>query len=135
MRVLKALAVAGMLAFAPAAMAQSQTVDLSGVWQGAFWSGDGQATSFQITIDDGAPGDNFSASVVEPNTFGNDTSRFLQGTVQGTVSDGRLSMLKTYDGTGGVSHAVAYNGVVLSDRRIVGIWNVQGGSGQFEIVR
>jgi hypothetical protein len=135
MRVLKALAVASMLAVAPAAMAQSQTVDLTGVWQGAFWSGDGQATLFQITFDDGEPGGNFTASVVEPNTFGNETSRFLQATVQGTVSDGRLSMLENYDGVGGVAHAVAYNGVVLSERRIVGIWNVQGGSGQFEIVR
>jgi len=135
MQVLKALAVAGMLAFAPAAHAQSQTVDLTGVWQGAYWSGEGAATLFQVTFDDGAPGGDFTASVIEPNTFGNNTAHFLQATVQGSVSDGRLSMLKTYDGTGGVSHAVAYNGVVLSERRIVGIWNVQGGSGQFEIVR
>lgn len=134
MRVLKALAVAGLLAFAPTAQAQ-QAVDLTGVWQGAFWSGDGAATIFQITIEDGTPGGDFTASVIEPNTFGDATTRFLQATAQGSVSGERLSMLKTYDGVGGVRHGVAYNGVVHSERRITGTWIVQGAQGRFEIVR
>ena len=134
MRALKALAVAGMLAFAPAAQAQ-QAVDLTGVWQGAFWGEQTNATAFQVTLDDDAPGGDFAGSSVEPNTFGDDTTRFLQATLQGNVRGGRVSMLKTYDGVGGVSHAVTYTGTLLSERRIVGTWSVSGASGQFEIVR
>jgi hypothetical protein len=134
MRVLKALAIAGILALAPTAQAQ-QAIDLSGVWQGAFWGAQTEATGFQVTFDDGAPGGDFAGSAVEANTFGDSTTRFLQATLQGNVRAGRFSMLKTYDGVGGVSHAVTYTGTLVSERRIVGTWSVEGASGQFEIVR
>lgn len=134
MRFLKALAVAAAFLVAPAAHAQ-QAVDLTGVWQGAFWGEQTSATAFQVTLDDGAPGGDFAGSSVEPNTFGDDTTRFLQATLQGNLRAGRFSMLKTYDGVGGVAHAVTYTGTLVSERRIVGSWSVDGAFGQFEIVR
>ncbi|GAM99750.1 hypothetical protein U91I_03405 [alpha proteobacterium U9-1i] len=134
MRIAKALMIAGALAFAPGASAQ-QAIDLSGVWQGAFWGADGAGTGFQVTFDDGQPGGDFVGSSAEPNTFGDNSTRFLQATLQGNVRNGQFAMLKTYDGAGGVSHAVTYAGQVVSDRRIVGTWTLPGATGQFEIVR
>lgn len=130
---LRALVIAASLAFAPAAFAQGAG-DLSGVWQGVYWGAATQATTFQATLDD-KPGPAFSGSIVEPNTFGNTESPFLLATVDGAVRAGRVTFLKTYDGTAGASHTVNYDGRIISDRRIVGTWQIDGTSGQFELAR
>lgn len=134
MQFFKAITLVAALALAPAASAQER-VDVTGVWQGVFWGAATAPVSFQVTLDDGEPGGDFSGSVVEPNTFSDADVRFLQATIMGNARDGRVSMLKTYDGTGGVSHSVTYSGTLVSERRIVGAWVVGGAQGQFELAR
>jgi hypothetical protein len=47
-----------------------------------------------------------------------------------------ITITKTYDGTGGVSHAVSYVGTVSADlRSISGRWTVNGTRGNFTISR
>lgn len=134
MRFLKAITIIAALALAPAASAQDR-VDVTGVWQGAFWGAATVPVSFQVTLDDGQPGGDFTGSMVEPNTFSDADVRFLQATLVGEARNGRVSMLKTYDGTGGVSHSVTYTGTMVSERRITGVWVVDGARGQFELAR
>lgn len=133
MHVLKALIVTAALAIAPAALAQSAG-DLSGAWQGVFWGPQTAPATFDASLID-QPGPGFSGSAVERATFGNNESPFLLSGVEGEVRNGRIRFVKTYDGTGGVTHSVAYEGQIVSGRRIVGTWQVDGAQGQFELVR
>ena len=120
-------------AVAPSAYAQSAQ-NLSGVWQGAFW-GEGQTpTSFQITLRQS--GDALGGSTVETNNFGATGLPFLLATLSGNVRGNAVSFTKTYDGTGGVAHSVAYSGTITSGgRRVVGTWTAGGLTGRFELAR
>ena len=73
----------------------------------------------------------------EPNTFGDKTSKNLYASLTGAVSGNDIQWVKTYDGTGGVSHSVTYQGKI--DRKagkIVGKWQIKADwSGPFELSR
>jgi hypothetical protein len=107
--------------------------DLSGQWQGVFYSA-GLVTPFNaFIIDDGGA---ITGSITEPNGFGDQSAAFLLADLQGTVRNGRVSFEKTYNGVGGQSHTVRYQGTVSRDgRRITGTWSLDGVSDQFEMVR
>ncbi|HVY85526.1 MAG TPA: hypothetical protein VG943_10365 [Caulobacterales bacterium] len=122
------------LAFCAAPAFAQGVNNLSGVWQGVFWGAGNTPTSFQITLRDD-PGPGFSGSTVETNNFGDVEAPFLLATLQGQVQGAQVSFVKTYDGTGSVSHSVSYRGRLVSDRRIVGTWSLDGASGPFEMAR
>lgn len=127
----KVLALAVLTAsLASPAAAQS----LEGVWQGAYWGGENRSTPFQATIADPA-GPGFTGTTIETNSFSAEDVAFLLATLDGFVQGNSVSFTKTYDGTGGISHSVTYQGQIASPRRIVGTWTVGGVTGQFELVR
>jgi hypothetical protein len=58
----------------------------------------------------------------QPNGKAVDTN----ANVEGSHRDGTVSFIKTYDGTGGHSHSVAYSGVLSEDyNEIEGDWLIQ----------
>lgn len=135
MKLLRTFAIAAVVALAATSSALAQGADsLSGVWQGAFWGGNQQATTFTVTLND-EPGPAFSGSIVEVNVFGERGTPFLLSTVTGRVNGDSVSFSKTYDGTAGVTHTVRYEGRLQSSRRITGTWSADGNSGNFELAR
>lgn len=135
MRMLKICAVAAALSFASVGAALAQSADdLSGRWLGAYWGGGNQATTFDATIVD-PEGPEFSGTMVETNTLSAEQVAFLLSRFEGVVEGKSVRFTKTYDGTGGLSHSVSYEGEMESPRRIVGTWRIGETVGQFELVR
>lgn len=108
---------------------------LSGDWAGEYWGPAATRTPFVVTIReaDGA----FRGSLAERNTFARGAGDRLYADISGGLDeDGRLAFTKTYDGTGGVSHSVQYEGRANAARDvIVGTWRVQGNTGEFRMER
>lgn len=112
---------------------QTITGTLSGIWNGSYSYPDGRS-SVPFTF-------YFESNVCrgrseEPNTFGNRSASKLYGNLQcatNTISPGQsISIKKTYDGTGGVSHSLDYTGIVSADlRQISGQWVIGGSRGPF----
>jgi hypothetical protein len=70
-------------------------------------------------------GDTIKGRTTEASTFGDKTSENLYANVSiEKIEDGDLVFVKTYDGTGGVSHSVRYIGNFKTNRFIYGIWNI-----------
>lgn len=75
-----------------------------------------------------------AGSVVEPNTFGDETSKNLYADFDGRIIGNSVRWIKQYDGTAGVNHAVEYDGVLdRSANRISGQWTVGESVGDFHI--
>src|SRR5262249_53761069 len=75
---------------------------------------------------------------VEPNTFGDhNIALFLTATLSGVVNaDGSVRFAKTYDGAGGQTHTVAYDGALdAAGQCVVGTWRLEGASGPFRLCR
>lgn len=68
----------------------------------------------------------------EPNTFGQAGVPYLYANVRGSLfADGSVRFIKTYDGTGQVSHSVEYAGTInYSTGTIAGTWSITGSNGQ-----
>ena len=109
---------------------------LAGDWKGAYVAADGAgANTFDARLKQN--GAVLTGTVTEPNTFG-DRARamFLTSTLAGTVRGDDVRFVKTYDGSGGVSHAVTYQGRLdATGRRVRGDYSVNGATGSFEMVR
>lgn len=88
---------------------------------------------FTLTLRVSADG-SLSGRTEEPNTFGDKSASKLYGTVRGNISGSGLQFTKTYDGTGGVSHSVVYNGNLSSDgSNVSGSWRIKDFSGAFNL--
>ena len=75
-----------------------------------------------------------SGFIVEPNTFGDTSSKNLYAHFDGRIIGNRVNWRKRYDGTGGVSHDVIYTGVMnRSTNRISGEWTIGDHVGDFYI--
>lgn len=73
----------------------------------------------------------FDGLISEPATFGNGSSRFLFAKLTGSVDGSRVRFVKTYDGTGGVSHSVNYQGVLDTETgQVNGGWSIGSPSGR-----
>ena len=119
------------------ALAQSFT--LNGKWSGRYYY-NANRTSVDFTFDLKAEGGNCTGHIQEPNTFGDKSAKFLFANVSCVstgVGPGRVFRFhKQYDGTGGVSHAVEYSGVVSEDGdTITGQWQIKDTTGQFSMMR
>lgn len=114
--------------------AQPARASLSGEWRGVYFQGpDNEAIEFTARLTDQSG--RITGTIIEPNMFGDASSYWLFSTLTGRVESATIRFAKTYDGTAGQSHAVQYEGRVLSDRRIIGVWSLAGASGQFEMGR
>jgi hypothetical protein len=109
--------------------------DLTGVWFGEYtYPLDHPPVSFIANIDD--RGGLIEGRVDEPNSTGMPFADRLYARLAGTRNDRYVVLTKTYDGTGGVTHSVAYTGQVDEEgNTIEGIWRVAGWSGRFSMTR
>ena len=107
---------------------------LTGSWKGHYEypSGSGR-TGVDFTQDLTFSQGLVTGYISEPNTFGDKTSKNLYASFSGAVSGNDIKWVKTYDGTGGVSHSVTYQGKLdRQARKIVGKWQIGAGwSGPF----
>jgi hypothetical protein len=111
---------------------------LSGSWSGTYLydagSGRPPVVFFAELV---LAGEQLRGTMVEPNTFGDDTSGELHAALRGTIDrELTVSFTKRYDGRGGVAHEVVYTGKLdLAARRIEGTWTTEGASGRFVLAR
>lgn len=109
---------------------------LAGQWTGGYISSDGaDVNTFDVKLKQSGPA--LTGTITEVNTFGDRTrALFLTSTLVGNLRGRNVSFTKTYDGAGGASHSVEYNGELdASGRRIRGEYNAEGVGGVFEMVR
>lgn len=109
--------------------------DLTGVWFGEYvYPLDHPPVFFIANIDDRNGG--IEGRTDEPNTMGLPFAKRLHARLSGLRRDGYVVLTKTYDGTGGVTHSVAYTGQInAAGDRIEGIWRAPGWSGRFAMTR
>jgi hypothetical protein len=132
-------------ASAPAAAAVSRSPDaaptgqrssMAGEWAGTYQYDApeaGPAVNFTLVAKQGT-GARWSGRTSEPNTFGDPSAAELYGNVEGTVDGARIRFTKRYDGTGGQSHAVQYEGVLDGSHGTVqGHWRTRGVTGTFQL--
>jgi hypothetical protein len=107
--------------------------DLSGVWNGLYTYGAGRNEHFVAVLIE--HGDIFTGTIHEtPRLFGNGGQ--LNANVEGTRAEVKVSFTKTYDGTGGWSHAVSYRGDLNAEAtEIEGTWRIAATRGTFLMVR
>jgi len=111
---------------------------LTGVWRGEYrYPGGGQApVKFELVL---VQDRNTVGGVIkEPNTFGNQPAPFLAAVCRGKfdAAAGKLTFTKTYDGTAGPNHDVAYSAALSKDgAKLDGTWDLGGFSGTFTLSR
>ena len=124
------------LATADRAHAQAAVGSLAGDWTGGYISANGaDVNTFDIKLRQS--GTAITGTIIEVNVFG-DTAKamFLTSRLVGTVQGGEVRFVKTYDGSGGASHSVTYQGRLdATGRRVRGSYNAEGATGAFEMVR
>lgn len=115
----------------------TEDASLTGLWHGLYHYPALLAPVFftATVISHGAA---FSGSTTEVATGVRDRqARRVSAALSGRVGEGSVSFTKTYDGTGGWRHAVAYDGRLSTDRtEIEGTWRLPGDwRGRFLMVR
>lgn len=112
---------------------------LTGTWRAKFFypQNDGRdPVGFRmVVIQDGST---IAGFIKEPNTFGRRREPFLHAIFKGKIEDktGKVTFIKTYDGTGGESHDVEYTGQLGNQgAKIDGTWDIQGFGGDFTAIR
>jgi hypothetical protein len=118
-------------------MGGERSENLTGVWHGQF--------SYPVALPAGAftatlleLGAHLSGSIHEPaDGFDDAPDGLLFALVDGRRSGSRVSFVKTYDGSGGRTHAVRYDGVLSPDgTEIEGRWTIPGvWAGAFLMIR
>jgi hypothetical protein len=110
--------------------------DLTGVWHGRFtYPRSYEPGTFVATLVEAAL--RVSGTTEEPCSIGSARGLTLHATILGERRASAVSFVKTYDGTGGWDHAIAYDGMLSSDgTEIDGRWRIGGGwSGAFLMIR
>ena len=108
---------------------------LTGLWNGLFsYPQLFEPTSFvAILIEQGA---RFSGTTREPCIRGPALGGLLYAAIEGHREGAGVSFIKTYDGTGGWTHSVTYEGLLNGDAtEIEGRWKTSGWSGKFLMLR
>jgi hypothetical protein len=120
-----------------APVGQPDQLSLAGAWAGRYFYPDGKkSVEFSFVFD----ADACRGRSEEPNTFGDKSASKLFGNLACdtlSVRPGeRIAISKTYDGTGGVSHTVTYNGIISADlSEIAGEWSIGKTRGAFNLRR
>jgi len=114
--------------------------DLQGTWRGSYSYPDAQKRQVEFIMTIRVEGGTCQGRIEEPNTFGNPTVPWLYANTDCQLVLGRgpprLVFRKVYDGTGGQSHGVDYDGDVAADGRSVnGNWRIGTQSGRFSLIK
>ena len=117
----------------------SQVQRIGGRWQGRYYyagqQGNNPPVEFEAMLEVPAPGQ-ITGRTSEPNTFGTPGVPFLYANIRGEIVDNRLRFIKTYDGTGGQTHSVAYSGMFNETwTTLVGTWRINDQTGRFDLRR
>lgn len=115
----------------------SRRTSLSGAWSGAYrYPGDvGPETVFNVQIEE--VGSAFTGALQEPNLLHPGRAPVVTAEIEGVRNGAQVSFAKFYDGSGGMSHAVQYDGTAdAALERIEGRWTIPGvWSGTFFMLR
>lgn len=137
-----AIALALQLSLATSAIASDRIdlSDLAGTWQGMYTYSTQNQRPVEFTMTVQVYGNTCRGRIDEPNTFGHPSAPRLYADVgcQLVVGRGppRLMFRKVYDGTGGQSHSVDYDGEISADRRgVTGVWGLGTQSGRFSLIK
>ncbi len=101
---------------------------LAGVWTGTYHYGKDavqEPVKFTMLLVHDRHG--ISGLIKEINTFGNKSEPWLHAGAKGSFDQktGKLTFIKTYDGTGGEIHDVDYVGSISKNgKKIEGTWNI-----------
>lgn len=107
---------------------------ITGVWTGFYYYGDRPGVPFTLYIEE--RGGKISGESSEPATFGDGSSNFLTARIKGSRNGNRFTFTKTYDGRGGVRHAVRYTAQIARDgMNMRGNWETGTTLGTFEAQR
>ena len=110
---------------------------LSGAWSGAYrYLGDiGPETVFNVRIEE--VGGAFTGAVQEPNVLKRGSGSIVTAEIEGVRTAQTIAFTKFYNGSGGMSHAVRYEGEANAAlTRIDGRWTIpRGVSGTFFMER
>lgn len=112
-----------------------RSFEFDGRWAGTyFYPSQGEPVPFVATLtlaDDGA----LRGAIREPNSFSEALVPCLDSEVDGHVdARGVVGFEKRYNGRGGVSHAVRYDGMFVRDAgAVLGGWMIDGASGPFAL--
>lgn len=110
---------------------------LTGAWSGAYrFPGDVlPETVFNVQIEEVAGA--FTGALQEPNLLLRGGGGVVTADIEGVRTGRDVVFTKFYDGSGGMDHAVRYEGAVDDAlTRIDGVWTIPGDwSGQFFMVR
>jgi hypothetical protein len=110
---------------------------LTGSWSGAYrFPNDAQPeVVFNAQIEDieGA----FTGALQEPNVYGLASGSVITSDIEGTRTGQSVVFTKFYDGSGGMAHAVRYEGIADTNlSRVDGKWSIpRDWSGTFFMVR
>lgn len=110
--------------------------ELSGTWQGGYVAAtSADANHFNVKLTQ--QGAKLTGTLTEFNAISDPVATmFLTSTLTGAVEGRSVRFVKTYDGSGGVSHSVTYRGELdPNGRRIRGTYDAGGALGAFEMVR
>ena len=110
---------------------------LAGAWSGEYaYAALGRAERVPFNALLGETAGALTGSIDEPNTFGDPSAARLFAHVAGERSGTSVRFVKTYDGTGGQTHAVTYEGEANAAlTRIEGVWAVSWLHGTFFMER
>ncbi len=110
--------------------------NLTGVWQGLYsYANSGEHTPFTATLLE--TGSHVGGSTHEICLVEGRSRATLFALVDGIRRDRAVHFVKTYDGSAGWDHSVAYEGAINEDgTEIQGSWRVRGGmTGRFLMTR
>jgi hypothetical protein len=116
--------------------ATTWAADVSGLWLGEYhYPNDSQPpVPFSLVIRE--QNGLFTGREIEPNTFGDAKADLLGALIVGEVTGAQVHFFKKYDGSGGVSHVVAYTGTLDAKGKLSGTWNLGPGiTGAFSMAR
>lgn len=110
---------------------------LSGSWSGAYrFPRDAQPEvvfNAQIEEVEGA----FTGALQEPNVYGRTSGSVITSEIEGVRTGQSVVFTKFYDGSGGMAHAVRYEGTIDANlSRVDGKWSIpRDWSGTFFMIR
>jgi hypothetical protein len=114
---------------------ETDSANLTGVWQGLYSYDWGDDEGFVATLLH--TGTMIYGSTHENDTRGWSDTPVLFALIEGRCDAAQVSFRKTYDGSGGWSHTVQYDGVLAPDgAEIQGTWFIPGeATGRFLMIR
>jgi hypothetical protein len=106
--------------------------DCTGSWKGEFRYNGDALPPVEVTGTLKQEGDDIAGHLSESN-WSEAGAAPLESDIKGTIDgEGKLKFSKTYDGKGGQSHTVRYEGTLSEDgKTISGRWNYSNASGPF----